>query len=636
MFVGRAHLLALIDQLTKPAAGHQGTPPVLVLEGYGGSGRTSILAEAQANWRKRTPSVLVQPPLHGDTEHIPIRPLLALVMLGLSVGVPGYPVTFPRSLIAQIVINANFGGLPHDQARIQLRELLTSYRKRPVLVAFLHQLVDAALTFARIQVPSLPNTPDATKGLVDAIIGKLFRSLPMARFTWGDAPAWFGHQDQGFADDHEETLIQLSDQASNTVIANRHGVDDLLVAAMLADLRHSRARVKGRPPNVLVLLDDGDTPRATSFIRSLLRVRQALEDAGHNRLADPLAVVTTSAGPLPESLKAMTPASVWDGAGPASGAWLRVGVDDLTSDEVRQLARNLDRFTPGRTGAAAYRLTRGHPEATKLVLAKFKRNGELVEDLGRLLGEPEPDEGERPVDHHLLQLFVRGLSPHKHVDENTVDALITVSAARNWREASGLTKLLPRPLQIGSELFTSPTLWSSDGEHRHLHPLARYLGLRALAARTDPRTGWEGVFRQLRARIDPDDRAARLHHERMLNGKGAVAGELADLLPELPAQEWLDLFDAVVATPDPREREDMDSVKGIGQPPTPLGHTMTVLGVVPALEKDPCVAKASDIDALRKLAWFSFLQLAGSDGVRDKQPFIDRATRYAQDGPWCW
>src|SRR6266536_806055 len=296
MFVGRAHPLALIDQLTKPPAAHRpGTSPVLVLEGCGGSGRTSILAEAQANWRKRTPSVLVQPPLHGDTEHIPIRPLLALVMLGLSVGVPGYQVSFPRSLIAQIVINTNFDGVPHDQARIQLRELLNSYRKRPVLVAFLHQLVDAALTFARIQVPTLPDTPDATRGLVDAIIGRLFRSLPMTKFTWGDAPMWFGHQDQGFTDDHEGTLIQLSYKAANTDAPNRHGVDDLLVAAMLADLRHSRARVKGRPPNVLVLLDDGDTPRATAFTRSLLRVRQAL--------ADPLTVVTTSAGPLSESLK---------------------------------------------------------------------------------------------------------------------------------------------------------------------------------------------------------------------------------------------------------------------------------------------------------------------------------------------
>ncbi len=634
MFVGRAELLALIDQLTAPQA-QPVTPPLLVLEGCGGSGRSSILAQAQAKWRNRTPSVLVQPPIHGDTEHIAIRPLLTLVMLGLSVGVKGYPVTFPRSLIAQIVINAN---LPPDTTRAQLRELLTSYRQRPILVAFLNQLVAAALAFAQVQVPGLPATPDATKGLVDAITGRLFSVLPIRRFTWGHAPEWFGHQDQGFTDDHEETLILLSGQARSTVAANRRGVDDLLVSALLADLRHSRARVNSRPPQVLVLLDDGDTPRATAFARSLMRVRQGLEDAGHRRLADPLAVVTTSAGPLAESLKAMTPASVW----PEPGPWLRAEVQDLTGDEVRQLARSLDRFTPELTGAAAYRLTRGHPEATELVLGRIKRNRKLVEDLDQLLGEREPDEEEPerefPLDEHLLRMFVRGLSPYKHVDENTVEALVTLSAARSWREASTLTGLLPPPLEIGSNLYTSPTLWSpaAESDDRHLHPLARYLGLRALAARTDARTGWEGVFRRLRAKIDPGDLAARLHHERMLNGKTAVAGELAALLPERSSREWLELFDAVVATPDPRERQDMASVKGIGQPSTPLGHTTTLLGVVPALERDPCVAKTSDIEALRKLAWFSFLRLAETEGVRDKQPFIDRATRYAQDGQWCW
>ena len=78
--------------------------------------------------------------------------------------------------------------------------------------------------------------------------------------------------------------------------------------------------------------------------------------------------------------------------------------------------------------------------------------------------------------------------------------------------------------------------------------------------------------------------AGRLHHDRLLGSKDAVAAELAGLLPEMSAEQWLDLFDEVVATLDPRERH-IDVIRGAGRPATIAGHTARLLGVVPMCEK---------------------------------------------------
>ncbi|WP_410643489.1 hypothetical protein [Amycolatopsis sp. lyj-346] len=92
MFVGRTSVLELIDELTGPRGqtAPAGPRPVVVLTGCGGSGRTAILREALRTWRDRTASVLVQP-LVPDGDGTSLRPLLTSIMLGLGVGVAGYP-----------------------------------------------------------------------------------------------------------------------------------------------------------------------------------------------------------------------------------------------------------------------------------------------------------------------------------------------------------------------------------------------------------------------------------------------------------------------------------------------------------------------------------------------------------------
>jgi hypothetical protein len=629
MFVGRASVLALIGELTEPRGENtaDGPRPVVVLTGCGGSGRTAILKEALRTWRDRTASVLVQP-LVLDGDRTSLRPLLTSIMLGLGVGVPGYSVSFPRSLVAQLAISADFAGLPAGDQHTRLRERLNDYKRRPALDNFLRTLARDSFALVRVQVPGLPElVPNLAAQATESALNRLYRGRGLMRFSWGDAVDWFEHQDQDFTNDAETTLIELSARAKSGDPMIRRGVDDVLVAAFLADLRRSHARVRGRPPQMLLLLDDGDVPAATTFLRSLLRVRQAIavgRPTPENRLPDPLTVVTTSAGP------AAAGAAPWPGSGPVAGPRVRVEVPDLSPPEVLQLARNHDWTTSERTGSVAGRLTHGHAGATEFVLRRLNGNPRLLDDLGALLDGHDPDEDVR-ADRHLLRIFVRGLDPQRTPDDDSVEALITLAAARTWQEAAVLVRLLPPPFGLGSALYTSPTLWAASGGERRLHPLARYLGLRALAARPDAQTGWEGVFRLLRGKTHPDDQAGRWHHERMLGGRAKVADELAALLPELPSAEWLALFDAVVHTPDPRVT-DLTEIKGLGRPQTPAGHTGALLGLVPALERDPCVTRPEDIAALRQLAWHGFLQLAGTEGVADKQPFLDRAARYSADG----
>jgi hypothetical protein len=300
---------------------------------------------------------------------------------------------------------------------------------------------------------------------------------------------------------------------------------------------------------------------------------------------------------------------------------------------VTQLAKNHlwpDHLAASTVGVAVHRLTHGHPEATDFVLRKLREEPRLVDDPDELLRRDGPEPG-APVYHYLLRPFVRGLNASKHVDDALLEALITVSAARNRLEAQTLTALLPVPIGLDSVLFTSPTLWSppSTSEDRRLHPLARYLGMRALAARPahDP-ASWHVVIGDLRDNAG-DDLAARLRHTRLLDEREAVAAELATLLPDLPTEEWLALFDAVVAEPDPHERH-VEVVGGAGRAGTRDGHVFRLLGVVPAIDHDPCLTRAAVVEKLCAHAGHSLRQLA--DDAQDPAVLILRAQWYERHG----
>ncbi|MGM1062514.1 hypothetical protein [Saccharothrix sp. Mg75] len=630
MFVGRTGLLRLVDRLTEVPARGVGNRPVLVVEGCGGSGRTALLNRALANWRDRTATVLVSPSKLENDENRAVRPVLAAVVLGLGVGAPGYRLTFERVLLAELAIATDVDGLTPEEALDELRARTNSSRRG--LEDLIHSLVGAAGELLANVVPGGPAIPP----LLDGLWNSLRESKRGARLAWSrEALAWFGHQDQGLGLDGERVRLQLSVQARNDNPGVRREVDDLLVAALLADLRHSLARATGRPANVLVLLDDGDTSAASSFTGALLRVRRAVADthgSAEAGTADPLTLVTTSGGTLAGELAGELPPPVVveeenAATAPLSGMWLRVSFGDLRPDNVVQLAKNHlwpDHLAARSVAAVVHRLTRGHAESTAHVLRRLHDEPQLIGDLDRLLRRDGPTAGV-PMHRHLLRPFVRG---HRGRPGDLLDALVTLSAAHDRLEAQELADLLPEPITLDSPLFTHPTLWTGPAPEDRLHPLVRYLGLRALADTPDR---WAELFGRLRARAR--DETAELRHARLLGERGAVAARLVELLPVLPTDEWLARFDVITEEPDPRER-DLDVVRGVNLPKTPEGHAYRLLGAVPAVDHDPCWTEEDAVSTLCVTVAQAFRQL--SEPARDSAPLLERARDYDRRRGITW
>ncbi|MEV0340613.1 hypothetical protein AB0H49_16425 [Nocardia sp. NPDC050713] len=632
VIVGRAELLELIDTLVRVPRGNteETGNPVLVLEGYGGSGRTTVLEQVLDRWQRRTPTVLVRPLERPYDPDNPARPVLAAAMLGLSMDLPGFPMAFPRIVVAQIAINENFTEIPATEHRERLRTALNRYRDRATLVAFIGDLVGlAGAQAANIKLPGASMiAPTLSQHLSNLVVGRLTRGRLITKITWGSAVSWYGHQDLGLRADAETELIELGIKAASEDAATRRGVDNLLISAFLADLRHSAARVAGRPSNVVVLLDDGDTPTAIAFTSALLRAREAMTAAG-SPLTDPLTLVTTSSGVLAEELDGQVPAPVtWTPrrrADPSErNPWARLRIDDFTEFEVKTLAKDVTSIEADRIGEQVYRLTGGHPAATAYVLDRLRQRRRSVDDLDDLLRDNHAGPG-TAVQRHLLGMFAKDLHPRKQLDEDTLDALVTVSAARTKGDALRLVTLLPPGIGERSPVFRSPSLWSGPTDSAVLPAFVRRMGLRELAVRTNRHPGWDRVFGKLLDTAPSGDRASRLHYTRLLHGGAAIVDELAELLPSTAASEWLSLFDKIVEMSDPR-RPDAGLVDGRDHAASRVEHIAVLLAVVPAVESDLRITVAERREILCARAAHSFERLA--DHATDRSPFLLRANDY--------
>lgn len=641
-FTGRSSLVSLVDQLVEVGGGAQVMPgsgrPLLVLEGCGGSGRSELLRNIDQRWASRTPTVRVDPLVLANDEAGSKRPLLAAVMLGLSTDVPGYAVSFNRVVLAHIAMSTPVHTPDPQRAKEVMQQRLNTYRDRSAVIDLVGGLVTASGAAGKhLPVPGAAVVaPMAAEVAARGIVKGLRTAGWLARLNWKDALEWFRHQDHGLNRDPISALVNLSQQAQCDSVAVRDDVDDLLVAALLADLRDSLDRVGGRPWNAIALLDNSDAPVATWFVTALVRVRQNL--AARGTPSDPLTVIAASGGALAASLTGQCPGYVrWQESRldeltaqdvRRAGAWLPVVLGDLSIDDVRQMA--MTRVWPPWLGTrvvanAVHRLTGGHAAATDLVLQDLENTPELIDDLDQILCRPAP-QTKRTVEQFLLDRVVAGLSPHERIDHHLREDLVTLSAARDREEAQELRPLLKTPVDAEPVLFTSTTLWSGTGPRGHptLAPFVRYLLLRVLATRAqDP--CWQTVFTTLRERIVDSDLGGWLHHNLALGNTPTVAEKLAHLLSTRSSRQWLTLLDQTVATPDPRPRHLIVSGRrgAAAEHPKPVTRLLTHLHAL----SDP---RLSDRDALRRsylLIAHDYSRLADTtlDGLT---LFLSRAQQY--------
>ncbi|WP_433272010.1 hypothetical protein ACQPZF_14915 [Actinosynnema sp. CS-041913] len=608
MFVGRSGLVALVEQLVLV----DGTPPVptgrdrpvLVIEGYGGSGRTEFLHTQWSRWKSDTPTVWVDARLVDDPDTHSLRPLLIAVMQGLSDKVGGYEVKFPRVVLAHIAMESPVADVDPERAKQTMRRRLIEYRDRDALITLVGELLRTSLGAV---TPNVPGGDVVADAVAQGIVDRLRRASKLAKFTWDESLAWFGHQDNGLRFDPVAALVQLSRQAAIDTPDVRGDVDDLLVAALLADVRESLGKVAGRPWNALVLLDEGDLPTARSFVTALLRMRRSRANRSPDPSAtptDPLVVVTTSGGRLAGDLP---------GRDEARPSWLAIDLGELTEQDVHDMARAHiwpPELGTRRVSDAVYRLTGGHAAATDLVLRALEAAPGLVDRVDEVLARPGTT-ASHTVEEELLGRIVKGLGPGGEVGEH----LVTLSAARHRAEAGKLRELLDEP--PGLDLMMSTTLWSGRGPQGQpaLPRFVRYLGLRALAARAGG-PDWTGMFTALRDQaLEDGDHAGRLHHELALGNTALVADELTELLPDLPGEEWLALLDAITATP--RLVADPHAVTAGGRDLVRrLVDTLHAIG-------DPRLSERRSLCRRYLLAENDFRTLAGSS-----EAFLLRAQHY--------
>lgn len=657
MFVDRSDLATLVDELVSVRGGERVPPessrPVLVVEGSGGSGRSQFLRGVWNKWAGQAPTAHVD--ARGlDKPNAPeLRPMLLAAMRGLMMReVPGYRVRFPRVIAAHIAMKDPVTDADPGRAADSMRRRLTEYQDRDRLIALVGQLIAAAGTAAgSVADAQLPGSGDAAattaQEIAPRIVDHIRRGPWAVKVSWGKALDWFGHQDQGFHWDPIEALVHLSLQAASDSEPVRRDVDDLLVTALLADLRESLTKLANRPSNALILIDNGDIPMARAFTTALVRVQGLAADPMNGRSIrppDPVVVVTASGGALAEELA--TP-----GAEPARldessshgilrdvrvrGGWLRVQLDDFTEANVQAMAKT-GMWPPtvgsGTVSHLVYRLTAGHAEATGLVLRALAANPGQIGDLDQVLRDKSFTKP-KALEDHLLDKIVAGLRPSGAVDSSLRQDLVTLSAARDVKEAESLTRLLRAPNQ--ELLLTSSTLWSgrrtalppleNTPSAPLLSPLVRYLGLRVLASRAAGAT-WTTVFGILRDRAAAagvDDRAGWLHHELALGNRALVTTELVNLLPTIPDSEWLALLDRLTATPDPRRRLAVPA-----QAPTPPVDPSAVISRLVEghqAANDPQVSDPEALHYIYSQLRNDFQHLAGNSRI-----FLQRADYYAR------
>lgn len=235
VFVGRNGVVTLIDRLTEAPGTGAGNRPVVVVEGCGGSGRTTLLHHAQEKWQHSTATALVSPGRLKSDANRAVRPVLAATMLGLSLAdVPGYRLSFERVLLAEIAIGADLGGVGPDESLAKLREAINQYRDRGALTRLVHGLVEGGVGLVANLVPAglAAVLPALATRVAEEVVDRVRKSRRGTRLAWsGEALDWFGHQDQGLPHNGEQVLIQLGDRAHKEDRALRREVDDLLAGA---------------------------------------------------------------------------------------------------------------------------------------------------------------------------------------------------------------------------------------------------------------------------------------------------------------------------------------------------------------------------------------------------------------------
>jgi hypothetical protein len=535
--------------------------PVLVVEGFRGTGKTAAL--------NRLARLLNQVP-HArlDLEKnrgASVPEVLSAIAFDLSKRYPKYTLRFPRFIIGQLVMGLDLNLTDHSQACETVESALEHDRDVDAIRKMLVDTAGSLLTAAG--VPIKP-----PRSLMYLAVTWLSKHAPGRQLALGSYQKWYGHRDLGLHSHPIDVLVDLNRWATDIEDEdNRQRIDELLLAAFLADLRSEfdRGRRAGeRSLNAVVLLDNADSRLGRHFLGELVHTRRQ-RAVGDRDQPDPLTVVATSRGLLLTAVSEtdvtrVTPAELQ----PARAAewsrswWLGYRLPDLTHDEVGRAIKDLGLTVPkqDRLTRIVYGLTGGHQASTSLVLdAIAKSPPEKWVESEVILGRSEP--GGPTVEEQIRDHLLLGTSEAEQRD------LVTCAPTRTRAHALALVgqEDLLVTGHSGYEEVIDPILWPVE-DSAGLATLRRLL-IRCLAQRTSaPTPTWSDVYSRLRRLCrDGGDKAGELYYALADGELGFVATRLHELLTELDSAAWFGLHLSVVEAPYlPRSREvPIDEVRSL-------------------------------------------------------------------------
>lgn len=618
---GRETLLETARTMIMDGPDPDRPPPVLVLTGPGGSGKTALLQEISAQLHDQ-PHVLLDVTKLADTDSAaPILDLLTTMVFGL-VRRDERRWRFSRFMAGRLVTTMTLDHANVARANDQVYAELTRVKDPAALSESIAKIFDL------IPVPNLGIPQELLKQTIPLVISSLTkRSRLGRRITLLAGQEWYGHQDKGRRLEPIGELVALNLMFRFGGEEGRDQVVRTLMAAFLADVR--KAAVRSRTFDPVLLLDNADNEPAVRFLRALAAIRSAPG-------ADPdhLTVIATSGGELPAQL-GIPDIAVVDQV--PIDLWQPAALRDLTEAETSLLASDL--LIPAESRHRVVRvvrgLTHGHPGGTAVLLrAALAAGPDHAPPTELLAREVETSShGVEPAGQQVLKMFLQDLKNPLRAD------LVTCAAARTMDEAESLaarsdllTTTVADRVEVLSRFYWAPR---ESGGPLVMHPLLRRLLLEELGNRpASDKACWHTVFGWLAA--NDSDLAGRMHHEFALGraDRALEVGErLADRVAKQDGRRWLAMVRSVVTTPVPAVLTG-DPVLAVRaavanlpeQGPTPIASVTKLIVAWRAVEDPMVITGRADLHAIVAGELLTLAQKA-RNGFAE---FVDEATRHQQ------
>ncbi|MEU0676071.1 hypothetical protein ABZ330_24885 [Streptomyces sp. NPDC006172] len=556
---------------------HPGGPPLLVLAGGRGAGKSAVLAEILDAYterlrggepRKRTPAALIdcedeqfaRPP-HAESPESWSPVWQALLVLAEQLTEPvkaAGQLTFPRLTAGLVAVRAGDWSGRGDSERIR-RELT-----RILLLNERGSRFSMAGRWAARVAVQVVSTASGQGAFVAAAIEATLEALSegvTSRKEHKPATWYRAYPNAGGNAKRGLLLLAGNFRAGG---ASREHAERWLVRALLADLAEaysglgSHLRRLGRP---LMLLDNARGGPGPGLLDAVLRDRAegiadqvvwaaTVRGTGHPQLRDAvrreLAEVARATGWTP-------------GSSPSSRALL-VPLPPLSPDDTLHMVGAVcdDVVVPPRLPHAVHRLTGGNPLGISLTATAARQHPDLAASLGQLLAarikltEDQADDG-RPAYTELLTRLV----PADRLDELTVlaaahdhDSAVALAAAQLPDDfgSSGVRSLRARLAAEG--LAGRPDHFVGD-------PFVRTLLLLRLHHRNADRAKWREVHETLirhytpglEGDADPSHARYRLHHELALGDTAGAVAHLRDAFPTSDTRAWLSTLAFLASAP---------------------------------------------------------------------------------------